>query len=99
MLNIKESIQNGTAIFALAGRLDTVTAPELETKIKNALPGLNKLTLDLANLDYVSSAGLRVFLSAYKAMKAQGEMKVCNVKEAVMEVFEITGLSDILTVE
>ena len=99
MLNIKRSIQNGTAIFALEGRLDTITAPELETEIKNALPGLTKLTLDLANLDYVSSAGLRVFLSAYKAMKAQGEMKVCNIKEDVMEVFEMTGLSDILTVE
>ena len=99
MLNIKRSIQNGTAIFALEGRLDTITAPELETEIKNALPGLTNLTLDLANLDYVSSAGLRVFLSAYKAMKAQGEMKVCNIKEDVMEVFEMTGLSDILTVE
>ena len=99
MLNIKKSIQNGTAIFALEGRLDTITAPELETEIKNALPGLNELTLDLANLDYVSSAGLRVFLLAYKAMAAQGEMKVCNIKEEVMEVFEMTGLTDILTVE
>ena len=99
MLNIKKAVQNGTAIFALEGRLDTVTAPELETQIKNALPGLTKLTLDLAELDYVSSAGLRVFISAYKVMTAQGEMKVCNVKEDVMEVFEMTGLSDILTVE
>ena len=98
MLNINKTVKDGAITFALEGRLDTVTAPELEKEIKDALPGLSDLTLDLEKLEYVSSAGLRVFLSAQKAMNVQGEMKVCHVNEAVMEIFEVTGFSDILTI-
>lgn len=98
MLNINKNVKDGAITFALEGRLDTVTAPELEKEIKESLPGLTELTFDLEKLEYVSSAGLRVFLSAQKAMNAQGEMKVCHVNETVMEIFEVTGFSDILTI-
>lgn len=99
MLNINKTVENGKAVIRPEGRLDTVTAPELETVIKDTLPGLKELTLDFEGLDYISSAGLRVLLSAQKAMNAQGEMKLCNVNETVMEIFEVTGFSDILTIE
>ena len=99
MLNIKTSSENGKGVIAPEGRLDTVTAPEMEKAIREILPGLTELTLDFSGLDYISSAGLRVLLSAQKAMNAQGEMKLCNVNESVMEIFEVTGFSDILTIE
>ena len=92
--------QNGTALeIALEGRLDTTTAPDLEKELKESLNGLTALTLNLEKLDYVSSAGLRVMLSAHKAMRSQGGMKVTNVNEVVREVFDVTGFSDILTIE
>ena len=92
--------QNGSSLeLALEGRLDTITAPELENEIKNGLDGVNQLTLNLGNLEYISSAGLRVLLTAHKAMAAREGMKVTNVNELVMEVFEVTGFSDILTIE
>ena len=92
--------QNGTALeIALEGRLDTTTAPELEKELKESLNGVTELTLNLEKLDYVSSAGLRVMLSAHKAMRSQGAMKVTNVNEVVREVFDVTGFSDILTIE
>ena len=91
--------QNGTALeIALEGRLDTTTAPELEKELKD-LTGVNELTLDFAGLEYISSAGLRVLLSAHKAMSRKGGMKVTHVNEIVNEVFEVTGFSDILTIE
>ena len=99
MLNIKKTIENGSALFLLEGRLDTTTAPELESEIKSSLNGVSKLTFDLKDLEYVSSAGLRVLLSAQKIMNAQGEMKIRNVNETVMEIFEVTGFSDILDIE
>ena len=99
MLNIKKTIENGSALFMLGGRLDTTTAPELESELKSSLDGVSRLTLDLKELEYVSSAGLRVLLSAQKIMNAQGEMKLCNVNETVMEIFEVTGFSDILDIE
>lgn len=99
MLNINKTLNAGTAVFALEGRLDTMSAPELEQTLKEALPGLSALTLDLEKLDYVSSAGLRVFLSAQKAMNGQGKMTVCHVNETVMEIFDVTGFTDILTIE
>ncbi len=82
----------------LEGRLDTSTAPELDQTLKVALPGVKELEVDLKGLEYLSSAGLRVLLSAQKVMNKQGEMVVRNVNEAVMEIFEITGFSDILTI-
>ncbi len=99
MLNIKKSIEDGSAAFALEGRLDTVTAPELETALKESLDGVKKLTLDFAELEYISSAGLRVLLAAQKTMNKQGEMKLINVGETIMEIFEVTGFSNILTIE
>ena len=98
MLNINKTIENGKAILAPEGRLDTVTAPALEQAIKEILPELTELTLDLEKLEYISSAGLRVLLSAQKAMNSRGEMKVCHVNETVMEIFDVTGFSDILTI-
>ncbi len=95
-----EKKQNGSALeIALEGRLDTMTSPELENELKNALPGAESLTLDFSKLDYISSAGLRVLLSAHKTMSAKGGMKVIHVNEVVQEVFEVTGFADILTIE
>lgn len=84
---------------ALTGRLDTTTAPALEAELNASFDGLEVLTLDFAKLEYISSAGLRVLLAAQKIMSKQGSMTVCNVNSDIMEVFEITGFSDILTIE
>ncbi len=99
MLNISKSVQNGKAEFALDGRLDTVTAPELEAEFKSSLDEVKELTLNFEKLDYISSAGLRVLLSAQKVMNKQGSMKITHVNEMIMEIFEVTGFSEILTVE
>ena len=91
---------NGTNLeIALEGRLDTTTAPELEQELKGSMDGANELTLDFGKLDYISSAGLRVLLSAHKAMSKKGGMKVTNVNEIVKEVFDVTGFADILNIE
>ena len=98
-MNITKT-QNGTSLtIALEGRLDTTTAPELEQALKESMDGANELTLDFAKLDYISSAGLRVLLSAHKAMSKKGGMKVTNVSEIVKEVFDETGFADILDIE
>lgn len=95
-----EKITKGTELTILvAGRLDTVTAPELEKEVKDNVAGVEKLVLDFASLDYISSAGLRVILAAQKIMNKQGEMIVKNVNETVAEIFDITGFSDVLTIE
>ena len=99
MLNINKTINNTTAVFALKGRLDTTTAPELDQELKSSLDGVTALTFDMKELDYISSAGLRVLLSAQKTMNKQGKMTVRNANETVMEIFEVTGFSDILTIE
>lgn len=99
MLNINKTIGNEKAFFALSGRLDTTTAPELENELKASLDGVNELTLDFAGLEYISSVGLRVLLSTQKIMNMQGKMLVRNVSETIMEIFEITGFTDILTIE
>ena len=92
--------QNGTTLtIALEGRLDTTTAPELEKELKDSLSNMEALVLDFSGLDYISSAGLRVLLSAHKQMSARGGMKVTHVNEIVNEVFEVTGFSDILDIE
>ena len=99
MLNIEKK-NNGTELtVALAGRLDTTTAPELESALKASVDGVTTLVLDMEALDYISSAGLRVLLSAQKVMNRQGEMKVIHANESVMEIFEVTGFSDILNIE
>lgn len=99
MLNINKSTREGESVFTLEGRLDTITAPELEKELKENLNGVSALTLDLEKLDYISSAGLRVLLSAQKVMSRQGQMKLVRVNETVMEIFEVTGFTDILTIE
>ena len=92
--------QDGTNLeIALEGRLDTMTAPELEKELNESLDDADTLTLDFANLAYISSAGLRVLLSAHKVMSKKGGMKVVNVNEIVKEVFDVTGFADILTIE
>ena len=91
---------NGTALtLALEGRLDTTTAPELETVVKNELGDVKALTFDLGKLEYISSAGLRVLLSAQKIMNKQGEMTVTGCSEEIMEIFEVTGFSGILNIQ
>jgi len=95
-----EKKTNGTALeIALEGRLDTMTAPELEAELNQSLGSADSLTLDFSKLEYISSAGLRVLLSAHKVMSNKGGMKVTNVNEIVQEVFEVTGFADILTIE
>ncbi|MCR5654182.1 MAG: STAS domain-containing protein [Lachnospiraceae bacterium] len=92
--------KNGDAMtVALEGRLDTTTAPELDADMKGSLEGVKELIFDFANLEYISSAGLRVILANQKAMSKQGSMKVVNVSAEIMEIFSVTGFSDILTIE
>ena len=92
--------KNGSALtLALAGRLDTTTAPELEETLKASLDGVTDLILDLEKLEYLSSAGLRVLLSAQKVMNRQGAMTVKHVNETIQEIFDVTGFADILTIQ
>ena len=95
-----KKIKNGAELnLAVEGRLDTTTAPQLEAELKQSISGVETLVLDFANLEYLSSAGLRVLLAAQKVMNKQGEMIIRNVNETIAEIFEITGFSDILTIE
>jgi len=99
MLNIEKKSNETELTFVLKGRLDTTTAPELEKELKASMDGVTALIIDMAALDYISSAGLRVLLSAQKTMNKQGKMKVVHVGETIMEIFEVTGFSEILTIE
>ena len=99
MLNIMSQKNASELTVVLSGRLDTNTAPELEAALKTALEGVEKLTFDFEKLDYISSAGLRVLLAAQKTMNRQGSMKIKNANEIIMEIFEVTGFADILTIE
>ncbi|SHI46174.1 anti-sigma B factor antagonist [Pseudobutyrivibrio xylanivorans DSM 14809] len=99
MLNIKDEKNGGDLIVELEGRLDTTTSPQLEEKINAVIDGVSKLTFDLKNLEYISSAGLRVLLSAQKVMNKQGRMVVNNPTEEVQEIFDVTGFSDIFTIQ
>ena len=95
-----KKVKNGTELnLAVEGRLDTTTAPQVEAELKQNISGVETLVLDFANLEYLSSAGLRVLLAAQKVMNKQGEMIIRNVNETIAEIFEITGFSDILTIE
>ena len=92
--------ENGSNLtVAVVGRLDTTTAPQLEGELKASFASCEEMELDFSDLEYISSAGLRVVLAAHKAMNAKGGLKVTHVKPDIMEVFEITGFSDILTIE
>jgi anti-sigma B factor antagonist len=98
-MKIEKSMKDGKLCYALEGRLDTTTAPELEKALKSDMDSANELTMDFSKLEYISSAGLRVLLSAHKTMSKKGGMKVTNVNEIVREVFDVTGFSDILDIE
>ena len=96
---INKTQTDNEMLLELSGRLDTTTAPELEAEINSAPDGVSHLTLGFSGLEYLSSAGLRVLLMAQKKMASLGGMVVKNVNETIMEVFQITGFSDILTIE
>ena len=98
-MTIEKKINGDVATLIVSGRLDTQTAPELENELDSVLSGLKELTFDFKDLEYVSSAGLRVILKAQKAMNVQGSMKLTGVNDSIMEVFDITGFLDILTIE
>lgn len=98
-MTINQTNENGKITLALSGRLDTVTAPNLEATLDSVLNEAVELCFDFKDLEYISSAGLRVLLNAQKAMNTKGSMKLRNVNEIIMEVFEVTGFSDILTIE
>ena len=98
-MNIIKNAENDKLTIAVVGRLDSNTAPQLEAELKQSIEETKSLVFDFTKLDYVSSAGLRVILSAQKQMNKQGSMVITNVKPTIMEVFEITGFADILTIE
>lgn len=98
-MTIMKAQEHSTLTLFLEGRLDTTTSPQLEAELAESLTGITDLTLDLSKLAYLSSAGLRVILSAQKRMNKQGRMVVRHVNETIMEVFEVTGFVDILTIE
>lgn len=98
-MTIQKNLNANELTIALSGRLDTTTAPQLESELKASIDGIGKLVLDFAGLEYLSSAGLRVLLAAQKIMNKQGTMVVKNVNETIQEIFEVTGFCDILTIE
>lgn len=98
-MTIQKNLNANELTVALSGRLDTTTAPQLESELKASLEGIQKLVLDFTQLNYLSSAGLRVLLAAQKTMNKQGTMIVKNVNETIQEIFEVTGFCDVLTIE
>lgn len=98
-MTIEKIMEDKQLTLTLTGRLDTTTAPQLEAELKRSIGGVESLVLNFTDLEYLSSAGLRVLLAAQKVMNKQGKMVIRNVNETISEVFEITGFSDILTIE
>ena len=98
-MDINKAVEATSINIALTGRLDTNTAPELEAEIKSSLDGMTSLVFDLKELEYISSAGLRVLLGAQKIMNKQGTMKITNASDDVKEIFEVTGFDEILDIE
>ncbi len=98
-MTIEKNMCESALILRLIGRLDTTTAPQLEAELKKSISGVEKLVFDFQQLEYLSSAGLRVLLAAQKVMNKQGKMIVRDVNDTIMEIFEVTGFSDILTIE
>lgn len=99
MLNISKNVTEDKTVVALEGRLDTTTAPALEDELRTAMEGITNLEFDFTQLSYISSAGLRVLLSAQKQMNRQGTMVITNASGEIMEIFDVTGFSDILTIK
>lgn len=98
-MNIIKKQEGTTLTVAIEGRLDTVTAPQLEGELRTAVNGVEELIFDLDGMEYISSAGLRVLLSSQKVMNRQGKMVIRHVKPEIMEIFEVTGFADILNIE
>lgn len=98
-MTIEKTMNEKELTVCLTGRLDTTTAPQLEAELKHSISGVEKLVFDFAALEYLSSAGLRVLLAAQKVMNKQGTMVIRNVNETIADIFEVTGFSEILTVE
>ena len=98
-MEIRKETNAGTLNIAISGRVDTTTAPALENELKDSYDSCESLILDFAQVEYISSAGLRVLLSAQKVMSKKGGMKLVNVSQDIMEIFEVTGFTDILTIE
>ena len=98
-MNIVEERDGTTLTIALEGRLDTMTSPQLEGKLRVSIDGITQLIFDLEKLEYVSSAGLRVLLSAQKVMNRQGDMVVRNVSPEIMEIFDVTGFVELLNIQ
>jgi len=98
-MTINKNANGNELVIALEGRLDTTTAPQLDEDLKTSLNGVQDLVFDFSKLEYISSAGLRVLLSAQKVMNKQGTMVIKNVNEEIHEIFEVTGFVDILTIE
>ena len=98
-MNIIKNANGSELEVVLEGRLDAVTAPELDNELKSSLDGVTDLVFNMEKLDYISSSGLRVLLSTQKIMNSKGSMKITNANEMVMEIFEVTGFADILTIE
>jgi anti-sigma B factor antagonist len=99
IMTIEKNINGSEMTVTLTGRLDTTTSPQLEAEFKKSIDGVDYLILDFKNLEYLSSAGLRVLLAVQKVMNKQGKMVIRNVNDTISEVFEITGFADILTIE
>ena len=98
-MTINKTVNGSALTLVPVGRLDTITAPEFETVLKNSLADIKELIFDFESLEYISSAGLRVLLSTQKIMNKQGSMRILHVNDVIMEIFEVTGFSDILTIE
>ena len=98
-MTIEKNLSGTELTVTITGRLDTTTAPQLEAEFKQNINGVEKLVLDFTALEYLSSAGLRVLLAAQKVMNKQGEMVVRNINETISEIFDVTGFSDVLTIE
>ena len=98
-MNINKTLNGSDLTIAIDGRLDTTTSPQLEAEIKQSVEGIKSLVIDISKLEYISSAGLRVLLSAQKVMNKQGEMTVRGANEAIMEIFDVTGFVDLLNIE
>ena len=98
-MTIQKTLEASKLTVAIVGRLDTTTAPQLEGELRSSLDDVTELVIDLETLDYISSAGLRVLLSAQKTMNQQGSMVVTHVKPEIMDIFEVTGFVDIMTIE
>lgn len=99
MLNVEKKLEEDKLYISVEGRLDTITSPDLEKEINDSIEGVKELALDFEKLEYISSSGLRVLLAEQKVMNKQGSMKLINVNDTIMEIFEVTGFTDILTIE